>query len=134
MKIGFTTLGCPGWDLDTICRRGREYGYDGVDFRGYLETLDVTTSPLFTTGVAEVRRKLGDAGLEVSGISSSIRVCEEARRTIALAGELGAANIRVFDESHRRDHRRRAGTQDPAASHQDREAATRSGSRLLGLI
>ena len=34
MKISFMTLGCPGWDLDTICARGREYGFDGVDFRG----------------------------------------------------------------------------------------------------
>lgn len=105
MKIAFTTLGCPGWGLDTICRRGREYGYDGVDFRGYLETMDVTTLPLFTTGVAEVRRKLADAGLGVSGISTSIRVCEksalaanleEARRSIALARELGTTNLRVF--------------------------------------
>ena len=37
MKISFTTLGCPDWDLDTICRRGREYGYEGVDFRGLQE-------------------------------------------------------------------------------------------------
>lgn len=105
MKIAFTTLGCPGWDLDTICRRGREYGYDGVDFRGYLETLDITTLPMFTSGVAEVRRRLTDAGLETSAISSSIRVCEEtqlganleeAKRTIRLARALGTRNVRVF--------------------------------------
>ena len=48
MKLSFMTLGCPNWDLDTICRRGKEYGYDGVDFRGYLDTLDITLHPLFT--------------------------------------------------------------------------------------
>jgi sugar phosphate isomerase/epimerase len=105
MKISFTSLGCPGWDLDTICRRGQEYGYDGVDFRGYLDTIDVTTLPLFTTQVAEVRRKLADAGLATSGISTSIKVCdadlleknlEEARRTIDLANGLGTSNLRVF--------------------------------------
>ena len=37
MKIAFMTLGCPNWDLDTIITRGREYGFDGVDFRGYLD-------------------------------------------------------------------------------------------------
>ena len=75
MKISFTTLGCPDWDLDTICRRGREYGYEGVDFRGLQETMDITQLPAFTSGAAQTRRQLADAGMEVSGISSSIRVC-----------------------------------------------------------
>jgi sugar phosphate isomerase/epimerase len=105
MKISMMTLGCPNWDLDTICTKGREYGFDGVDFRGLLDEIDVTKLPAFTSGVAETRQKLADAGLEVSGISSSIRVCEpenlqdnieEARRTIPVALELGAKNIRVF--------------------------------------
>ena len=115
MKIAFTTLGCPGWDLDTMCRRGREYGYEGVDFRGYLETLDITTLPLFTRDVSKVRRRLGDAGLKVSGISTSIRVCdeaqlsanlEEARRTIDVARELGTRNLRVFGGGDLEKHSR----------------------------
>ena len=73
MKISFMTLGCPKWDLDTICRRGREYGFDGVDFRGYLDAIDITTLPMFTSGVAATRRQLDEAGLEVSAVSSSIR-------------------------------------------------------------
>jgi sugar phosphate isomerase/epimerase len=105
MKISFTTLGCPGWDLETICRRGREYGFDGIDLRGYLGALDVTTLPEFTSQALETRRRMADSGLAVSGISSSIRVCEaalleanleEARRTIPAAKALGAENVRVF--------------------------------------
>lgn len=105
MKISFMTLGCPGWNLDTICARGREYGFDGVDFRGYLDTLDITTLPLFTSQAAETRRKLADAGLEVSAISSSITVCvaekrqanlDEAKRSIETARGLGAQNVRIF--------------------------------------
>lgn len=105
MKISFMTLGCPGWDLDTVCRRGREYGYDGVDFRGLLDTIDVTTLPAFTTGVAETKRKLDDHGLAVSGVSSSITVCnpdkraaniEEAKRTIDVARSLHCTNVRIF--------------------------------------
>ncbi len=105
MKTSFTTLGCPKWDLETICTRGREYGYDGIDFRGYLDTLDITTLPEFTQGAAEVKRRLASSGLEVSGISSSITVCvperreanlDEARRTIGVARGLGARNVRVF--------------------------------------
>ena len=105
MKLSFTTLGCPEWDLDTICAKGGKYGYDGVDFRGLQETMDITQLPAFTSAVAETRRQLQDAGLEVSGISSSIRVCvpeklednvEEARRSIPVAKGLGCGAVRVF--------------------------------------
>lgn len=105
MKLSFMTLGCPNWDLDTICARGREYGFDGVDFRGYLDTVDITTLPLFSTHVNQTRRQLNDAGLEVSAVSSSIRVCipgarqanlDEARRTIVTARGLGAGIVRIF--------------------------------------
>lgn len=105
MKISFTTLGCPGWDLHTICVRGSEYGYQGVDFRGYLTTLDITLLPEFTTHAAQTRRQLLSSGLEVSGISSSIQLCNpdvfekniaEARRTIQVAHSLSCPNVRVF--------------------------------------
>ncbi len=105
MRISFLTLGCPAWDLDTICARGQEYGFEGVDLRGYLDEIDITRRPEFTTQAAATRRKLAAAGLAVSGISTSIRVCvqedryrnlEEARRTIEVAKEFKTQNIRVF--------------------------------------
>jgi sugar phosphate isomerase/epimerase len=105
MKIALTTLGCPGWDLDAICRHGSADGYDGVDFRGYLDTMDITTLPQFTSGAAATRRRIESAGLAVCGVSSSIHICkpedrkanvEEARRTIETANGLGASLVRVF--------------------------------------
>jgi sugar phosphate isomerase/epimerase len=105
MKIAFMTLGCPTWDLDTICGRGHEYGFDGVDFRGYLNEIDITRLPMFTTHAAQTLRQLNDAGLEVSAISTSIKVCDagaraanldEARRTIEVSKKLNSKNVRVF--------------------------------------
>jgi sugar phosphate isomerase/epimerase len=105
MKISFMTLGCPTWDLDTICTRGTEYGFDGVDFRGYLDEIDITKRPEFTTNAVQTRRQLDEAGLAVSGISTSLKVCdpdalksnlEEARRTIGVARHFDAVNIRMF--------------------------------------
>jgi sugar phosphate isomerase/epimerase len=105
MKISFMTLGCPDWDIDTICARGQEYGYDGVGLRGYLDQIDITLLPEFTTQAPETRRKLEDAGLVVSAISTSIRVCdrenlernlEEARRTIRVAKTFSTTNVRIF--------------------------------------
>jgi len=115
MKLAFMTLGCPNWDLDTICKRGRDYGYDGVDFRGYLDTLDITLLPMFTTHAAETLQRLNDAGLEVSAISSSITVCvpekhkgnlEEARRTIVAAHALHSSNVRIFGGGDLDSHNR----------------------------
>jgi sugar phosphate isomerase/epimerase len=113
VKLSFSTLGCPTWDMESICRRGQEYGFAGVDFRGYLTNLDVTLLPAFSTHADQTRRKLADAGLETSGISTSIRVCvstqlaqnlEEARRTISTAQALGAQNIRIFGGGDLKTH------------------------------
>jgi sugar phosphate isomerase/epimerase len=115
MKLSFTTLGCPEWDLDTLCKKGRAYGFDGVDFRGLLDTLDVTRLPAFNAGLEDTQRKLANAGLEVSGFGSSITLCsperhrenlEEAQRTIAAAKGLGCANVRVFGGGDLKSHTR----------------------------
>lgn len=105
MKMAFTTLGTPTWNLDTVIANGSVYGYDGVDFRGIQEEIDITKLPEFNARMSETKRKLADADLAVCGISSSLRVCdetvsesniEEAKRTIPIAAELGVPNIRVF--------------------------------------
>lgn len=105
MKLSFMTLGCPKWTLDDICRHGRAMGYDAVDFRGLGDALDITTLPAFTTDAEATRRRLEASGLVVSGISSSITVCDlakraanldEARRTIEVAKAMGAGHVRMF--------------------------------------
>lgn len=105
MKLVFTTLGAPGWSIDDICRKGPLYGYDGVDFRGLQESIDITVIPEFTRNLSGTRQKLVDAGMEVPNISTSIGVCEpdkvethieEAKRTIPIAKELGTSSLRVF--------------------------------------
>ena len=117
MKLSTTTLGCPQWDLDQIVANCSAFGLQGVDFRGIGDALDVTQLPEFTSGVGETRRKLDDAGLLVSGISSSIRVCvpeqlddnlEEARRTIAVAKALSCQQVRVFGGGDSASHSKAA--------------------------
>jgi hypothetical protein len=65
MILSFSTLGCPNWNLATICTRGQEYGFSGVDFRGYLNDLDITLLPEFTSSIASTRRQLDDAVWQV---------------------------------------------------------------------
>lgn len=105
MKLSVMTLGCPTWDLETILKNAKAYGYDGVDFRGIQNDLDITKMPAFTTDLNATAKRIKDSGLEVSGISSSIGVCDvdkrqdnldEAKRTIPVALALGAKNVRIF--------------------------------------
>lgn len=115
MKLTLSTLGCPDWTLETVCERAREYGFDGVDFRGLLEEVDVTRTPEFTDDVAETRAKLDAAGLETSALGSSITICnaddlEEnlaaAERYVATAAALDAPYVRVFGSGDAAAHSR----------------------------
>lgn len=105
MQLALSTLGCPQWDLDRICEDGRAAGFDGVDFRGLGDELDVTCHPAFTDRVDETRSRLTDAGLTVTCLSSSIRISErdareenldEARRLVEVADDFDVERIRVF--------------------------------------
>lgn len=103
--LSFMTLGCPHWSLGTVIARAVEYGFDGIDFRGVGGELAIWKLPEFSTELKVTRRRLQDAGLRVSGLSTSIRLCdrnatadimEESRRTIDLAHALATKNIRIF--------------------------------------
>jgi sugar phosphate isomerase/epimerase len=105
MKLTLSTLGCPDWTLDTICNQAREYGFEGVDFRGLLEEVDVTRTPQFTDRIEQTTSKLETAGLATSALSSSITVCSAAdaeenlaaaERYITAAQKLNAPYVRVF--------------------------------------
>ena len=44
MKFAFSTIGCPNWDFETIVARAKEYGYDGVEIRGFLNESVLTAA------------------------------------------------------------------------------------------
>jgi len=107
MKLSFTTLGCPNWDLHKIISSAAEMGFHAVDFRGLLEDLDITRRPEFTSNLNETKILLSKYGISVSGISISARFAvvdpaerekqfDETRRNIALAAELNAPVIRIY--------------------------------------
>lgn len=107
-KISFTTLACPGWDLEQIVAVAVKSGYDAIDFRGYREELDVTKSGTFQgKRLRETKMRICDAGLEVSAISSGATMAtptildrrdslDEMRRCAELAVELGCRMVRIF--------------------------------------
>ena len=110
MKLAFSTLGCPSWELEDVARAAREYGYAGVELRALGGGLDLLARPEFQPGqVARTREWLAGQGLEVCCVDTSCtfdsadeaerrRQVEIAARHCELAAALGAPLIRVFPD------------------------------------
>lgn len=107
MKLAFTTLGCPAWDLGRILSSAKKFGYDGVDFRGYLAEVDLYKLPEFTSEIDNTRRTIEKSGLEVPAVSSSARafprneedkinILNEFKEYVKIADGLHSPYIRVF--------------------------------------
>src|SRR5919112_1802159 len=110
MKLAFSTLGCPNWELEDVARAARAYGYSGVELRALGGGLDLLARPEFQPGeVARTREWLAGRGLEVCCVDTSCtfdsaddaerrRQIEIAGRHCELAAALGAPLIRVFPD------------------------------------
>jgi sugar phosphate isomerase/epimerase len=107
MKISSTTLGCPGWSLEQILEALKANGYDGIDFRGLGDEMEIWRLPEFTTDIERTRQRIAEAGLEVSGLSSGVHVltesdekrprnAEEVAEYGKLCRQLGVGVIRIF--------------------------------------
>lgn len=106
MKLGFSTLGCPDWDLKQIATFAAETGFDGVELRTHPDGNHAST----TMPQAE-RRQLkdvfDDAGSRVFSIMAYSRFgssdpaelaenADELKRAVDLAGYVGADVVRTF--------------------------------------
>lgn len=110
MKLAFSTLGCPKWTFDQILDAAMKNAYDGIEFRGLLDKIDLPETPEFSpAGIAETRRRLQDAGVQAACLSSSIAIVyamgaevdrkaaiAHSERYLDMAKEVGAPVIRLF--------------------------------------
>jgi sugar phosphate isomerase/epimerase len=107
MKFAFSTVSCPKWDFDTIVARAKEYGYEGVEVRGFLNESILTASNPFLTDPRKLRTLFDDNDLDICCLASSIAMTQNRKRDKAAAAELTqfidtahALNcrlVRVFD-------------------------------------
>ncbi len=106
--LAFSTLGCPAWSLETILTNAVAFGYESVELRGYLDSMDLpTATPFLPERRAETRQRFLDAGLSVCCVSSSGVVAqgnlEHVKSHCELARDLGSPYVRIFGgkpESH----------------------------------
>ena len=108
MKFAFSTVSCPAWDFETVVRRAKEYGYDGVEVRGFLnEPTAPTAANLFLTDLRKVRGLFESAGVEIACLASSVMMAGKRRKDRQAADELktyvdtarvvGCPLVKVFD-------------------------------------
>jgi len=88
MRFAFSTVSCPKWDFETIVARAKEYGYDGVEVRGFLNEAILTGSNPFLTDPRKVRDLFADNGLDICCLSSSIAMTQNRKRDAAAAKDL----------------------------------------------
>jgi sugar phosphate isomerase/epimerase len=107
MKFAFSTVACPKWDFQTIVTRAKEYGYDGVEVRGFLREPDLAAANIFLSDPAKIKSMFAYHDLEIACLSSSIAMtgnkrkdralADDCRRFIDTAAALGCSTVKVFD-------------------------------------
>jgi len=107
MKLAFSSIACPNWDLATILAKAKQHGYAGVELRGLQGQLNLSLCPELTADPAATKARFADAGVELVCLSSSAafhmrdahEVADnkaEARDYIDTAAALGCPFVRVF--------------------------------------
>jgi len=116
MKLSFSNLGCPDWDLETIASKAAEYGYDGVELRSHGDNAVLYPNPPLKYR-RYVKKLFDDKGLDICCVSAYSRFAtndekalDENRQILAddilLARDLGAPIVRSFlGESKTLTHR-----------------------------
>ena len=110
IKLAFSTLGCPNWQLTQIVENAERLGYDGVELRAVSGTLDLLSRPEFTSrNVRSSREQFADRNLEVCCVDTSCNFHSTDRKERSsqvdlalkyadLAAELRSPLIRVFPD------------------------------------
>ncbi len=120
MKIGFSSLVCPSWNLETIVANAAKFAFDGVELRGLCGELHLPLVPELARNPDAVRRLFADNKVELVCLGASATLTSKTPRLLAqhkgevtefmeLASKLGCPYVRVFvGEVDRRDNQRAA--------------------------
>jgi sugar phosphate isomerase/epimerase len=110
MKLAFSTLGCPHWELRQIIAAAQSLGYDGVELRAVGGSLDLLGRAEFSPAqLATTRAYFAAAGIAICCLDTSCvfhspdpsERADQVKIALAhgnLAAKLGAPLIRVFPD------------------------------------
>ncbi len=107
MKIGFSSLVCPGWSLQTILDQASALGFQGVELRGLQGEFDLMLAPELAGRPESVKDRFSEKKIELVclGVSASLTVRKKsdlARQReliidgLELAARLSCPFVRLF--------------------------------------
>lgn len=108
IRLGFSTIACPSYDVDQVIALARATGLEGIEIRFLRGTVDIAGLDELSPGrIGDTRARFEDAGLKVVVIGTSVRMnsldpavraqqLQAARTGAAIARGLGAPMLRVF--------------------------------------
>jgi len=120
MKIGFSSLVCPGWDLPKVVEQASNFGFQGVELRGLGGESHLPLVPELAGRPEEARKLFSEKKVELVCLGSSASLSSKDNDEIAgqkgviveyleLASRLGCPFVRVSaGEIDRRDTPERA--------------------------
>ncbi len=116
LKLSFSTLGCPDWDLPTIVEFAVKHGYTGLELRGIQRELDLTKTAPFSSAesraasIALIHKNglhfvcLGSsATLHFADAAIRKKNLDEGKRFIDLAHQINCPFVRVFPNNFPKD-------------------------------
>lgn len=107
MKLSFSTLACPTWNLRAIVDTAAANGIEGVDFRGVGDEIDVTKLPAFNVELDATLAFMRERNVAMPCLNTSVTLVspapqrwqtmlDECRRYAQLAHRTGTRFIRCF--------------------------------------
>ncbi len=106
MKIAFSTLGCPEWDLAEALISAKDLGFDAIEIRGIEKEIFIPfTKPFLEENIDATIEKIKNMGLEISLLATGVCVGDtvhvesafgEAMVYINLAQRLGVKYVRIM--------------------------------------
>ena len=108
MKLSFSTLGCPNYNMDNVIEMAAKNGFDGVEIRAVSGTVQIASLDEFKgSGLTATKKKLKDAGIEVACVGTGASFCtanaehqkktlEDAKVYMEIAAALDCPYVRVF--------------------------------------
>jgi sugar phosphate isomerase/epimerase len=106
--VGFSTLGCPGWEWSKILTFAQAHDFSAIELRGLQGNMDLPTRPEFQPDrIEQSKRDVTAHNLKIACVSSSAQLHDadpekhkqqiaDAQRFIDLAALLGSPYVRVF--------------------------------------
>jgi sugar phosphate isomerase/epimerase len=106
--VGFSTLGCPGWEWSKILTFAQAHDFSAIELRGLQGHMDLPSRLEFQPDrIEQSKRDVAAHNLKIACVSSSAQLHDsdpekhkqqiaDAKRFVDLAVLLGSPNMRVF--------------------------------------